>query len=133
MTGDPDPQSKKSGKSPRRHWRATEPFFDLRLSHLIQSFLAFALLTVAGVQAFIYFNQAGIMKGQLDEMRASSAQTARASRPYLMFEPIAMTFHPTPEQFGLPSVPTGQRQFLALFKFTNYGATPAIIYREATR
>jgi hypothetical protein len=78
-----------------------------------------------------FFNdQVAIMRGQLDEMRASSAQTARASRPYLLFEPIAMTFQPTPEQFGFLSVPTG-RQFLALFKFTNYGATPAIVYREA--
>jgi hypothetical protein len=84
MTGDPDPQSKKSGKPPRRRWQATEPFFDLGLSHWIQSFLAFALLTVAGLQAFIYFNQAGIMKGQLDEMRIARRPTVYFQSPQFL-------------------------------------------------
>jgi len=70
------------------------------------------------------------MRAQLDEMRSAAVQTARASRPYLLFESVAMTFNPTAEQMGLPGVPV-QRQFLALFKFTNYGATPAIIEKES--
>jgi hypothetical protein len=70
-----------------------------------------------------------VMQGQLVELQNSSAQTARASRPYLLFEPITMTFAPTPEQFGFPTVPPA-RSFVAIFKFTNYGATPAIISSE---
>src|SRR3954454_5494867 len=75
MPSDPDTQGHKQQKPPRRQWRASEPFFDMRLSHWTQALLAFALLVVAGVQASIYFSQAGIMNDQLAEMRSSSAQT----------------------------------------------------------
>jgi hypothetical protein len=88
-----------------------------------------ALVAVGVVTGVIFWRQLNVMQGQLDELRAGSAQTARASRPYLLFEPIAMTFAPTPEQFGSPAVPPA-RSFVAIFKFTNYGATPAMISSE---
>jgi len=50
------------------NWKAAPRFFDMRFSHWIQALLAAALLVVAGTQAWIYFNQANIMRGQLNEM-----------------------------------------------------------------
>jgi hypothetical protein len=69
MTSDPEPKPEKASKPPRRYWKATEPFIDIRLSHWVQSFLALSLLAVAIVQARVYFTQAGIMRRQLNEMQ----------------------------------------------------------------
>ena len=75
MSGEQESQRKKPNKPPSPDWKATKPFFDMRLSHWIQGFLALALLSVAIVQAAIYFTQAGIMRDQLTEMRGASRQT----------------------------------------------------------
>lgn len=78
VMSDPAPQREKSSKPPRRYWNAVEPFFDLRLSHWVQGFLALALLAVAAVQAAIYFTQAGIMRDQLTEMQNAGGDTKKA-------------------------------------------------------
>lgn len=99
------------------------------------------LAAAVGISAIIYGTrdaneQRGIMQGQLNQMKSAAAQTARASRPYLLFEPVTMTFTPTAEQLAGFSIP-GQvmplmpgRHFVAIFKFTNYGTTPALIFNE---
>ena len=91
------------------------------------------VVVAASAAAFLLWQQ-HTMQGQLDQMKAASTQTARASRPYLLFEPVTMTFTPTAEQLAGFSIP-GQvmplmpgRHFVAIFKFTNYGATPALIF-----
>lgn len=100
-----------------------------------------ALVLVSIITAFIFWKQLSVMQGQLNQMKSASAQTARATRPYLLFEPVTITFSPTPEQFsGIQAAPgmpvqnlftNGTRPFLALYKFTNYGTTPAIVFKEA--
>jgi hypothetical protein len=64
MAPDPETQGKKTTKPPRSQWSAA-PFWDLRASHYAQAFLAICLLVVAGLQWFVYRQQAGIMERAL--------------------------------------------------------------------
>jgi len=70
MIPNPNAETEKSRKPPKRYWQATEPFVDLKLSHLVQIVLTAALIGVAGTQAWVYFRQANIMRGQLYQMQA---------------------------------------------------------------
>jgi hypothetical protein len=75
--GGEQPQSHKSDKPPRSKWRASESFFDLKLSHWIAILLTAALVYVGTSQLLVYRRQAKIMgtqaniaTDQLSEMRA---------------------------------------------------------------
>jgi hypothetical protein len=70
MIRNPNTQTKKSDKPPKRYWKATESFIDLKFSHYVQIVLTVALLGVAATQAWVYFKQAKIMRGQLNQMQA---------------------------------------------------------------
>ncbi len=74
--GGQQPQNHKAAKPPRNKWRASESFFDLKLSHWIEILLTAALVYVGTSQLLVYRRQAKIMgtqaiisKGQLDEMQ----------------------------------------------------------------
>jgi hypothetical protein len=75
--GGEQPQNHKSDKPPRSKWRASESFFDLKLSHWIAILLTAALVYVGTSQLLVYRRQAKIMgtqaniaTDQLSEMRA---------------------------------------------------------------
>jgi hypothetical protein len=92
-------------------------------------------VVVAAAAALFLLAQQHTMQGQLDEMQANSTQIARASRPYLLFEPVTVTFSPTiPQLSGTDAFPNNAppipgRPFVFIFKFINYGATPAIAFK----
>ncbi len=58
---DHEPPAPRYTKPPRRYWKATEPFCDLKLSHWVTIGLTVALVVV-------YLLQANIMRWQLGEM-----------------------------------------------------------------
>jgi hypothetical protein len=79
-------------KPPKRHWHAAEPFFDLKLSHWVEIFLTLGLVFVGVCQLVVYAHQAGVMRGQLDEMKSQRLLTIAQLRANLRRErPI---FHP---------------------------------------
>jgi hypothetical protein len=51
---------------PKKDWRASEGFVDLKLSHWIQILLTLALVSVGLAQVFVYLRQAHIMRAQTD-------------------------------------------------------------------
>lgn len=69
----PEPSDDTNTKPPRRHWKATEPFWDFRASHWVEVALTAALLGVGLSQLYVYWRQAGIMKTQANtaELMAS--------------------------------------------------------------
>ncbi len=79
MAGNPNPNSPKAQKPPRRHWKASEPFFDLKFSHWIEIFLTAALIGVAWFQVRIYTQQAEIMSTQATIMDDTLKQTRIAT------------------------------------------------------
>jgi hypothetical protein len=79
MASDPKSESQEPQKPPRRYWNASEPFFDLKLSHWVQILLTVLLIGVAWSQARIYMRQAKIMRTQSVIMDDTLKQTTIAT------------------------------------------------------
>jgi hypothetical protein len=88
MAGDPDPQGKKAKKPPRRYWKATEPFCDLKFSHLIEIFLTLSLVGVGASQVLVYLRQAGIMDKQAEISDAANKLTSSIQRAFIVVDEL---------------------------------------------
>ena len=78
---------------PRRHWKAAEPFIDLRLSHWVEIILTAALIFVGVSQLLVYRRQADIMDKQAEISAKLLTETAierdlntSSLRPWLDFK-----------------------------------------------
>jgi hypothetical protein len=70
-------------KPPKRFWNASEPFFDLRLSHWIEVLLTVALIGVGVGQIMIYLHQAIIMDTQANIASRQLSLSESIERPWI--------------------------------------------------
>ena len=74
------PNDQPNNKPPRRHWKATEPFIDLKASHWVEILLTIALIGVGLSQIYVYWRQAGIMKTQAEIAARQNEITVQSAR-----------------------------------------------------
>ena len=79
----PQPPTHPNSKPPKRHWNATEPFFDMRASHWVEVVLTFTLLLVGASQLFVYHRQASIMETQASIATTQLAFQEGVSRAWI--------------------------------------------------
>jgi len=75
-------------KPPRRHWKAMEPFFDLKFSHWIEIFLTIGLVGIGIGQIVIYARQAGIMQTQANIAADANKQNATVNAAFVYAKTI---------------------------------------------
>lgn len=88
------PSDQQHDKPPRRHWKATEPFFDLKLSHWIGIILTAALVGVGVGQIIIYAREARIMQTQDDIAAKQTEIAAAANRAVVNLHSIGLNSRP---------------------------------------
>jgi hypothetical protein len=92
---DSQPSEQQKAKPPRRHWKATESFFDLKLSHWVEIALTAALVGIGIGQLVIYSRQANIMDTQANIANDQNKITASIQRSF-----ITVSSFETPVRFG---------------------------------
>jgi hypothetical protein len=119
MIINPNSSDQKDGKPPKRYWKATEPFCDLKLSHWVEIFLTLALVFVGVSQLIVYNRQASIMdeqtkisSRQLDAMEIEKRPWIRAN---VELKELRFT-----EWAGDKFINT-----ILVFDLKNYGESPA--------
>jgi hypothetical protein len=103
-------ENKSTRPPPRRHWKATEPFFDLKFSHWIEIALTITLVGFSCLQYTIYRRQAGIMEQQTKISEADH-------RPWVSANPITLVGNLAHDDSGL--------QMTMQFNLKNTGHSPA--------
>jgi hypothetical protein len=99
-----------NNKPPRRYWKATESFFNLKFSHVAELFFAAALFAIGVLQVTVYYRQAGIMEQQTVISQAEH-------RPWISANPITLIGDLTHDDAGLRMTMT--------FDLKNSGHSPS--------
>ena len=95
VISDPQPSEQQSAEPPRRHCKATESFFDLKLSHWVEIGLTAALVGIGVGQLIIYSRQANIMATLANLADDQNKLTASIQRAF-----ITVSSFETPVRFG---------------------------------
>jgi hypothetical protein len=112
------PSDQEGGEPPRRHWKAAEPFFDLKFSHWIEILLTVGLVGIGLGQIVIYSRQAAIMDKQVTIADTQNKITIESARAFLVIKDISYVH-------GEPSAVEGGRDFTLTIR--NVGKHVAIV------
>jgi hypothetical protein len=115
--GEKQPQNHKVAKPPRRKWRASQSFFDLKLSHLIGILLTADLVYVGTFQLLVYRRQVKIMGAQANIANNQLEETRAEQRPWVYAD-----ITPAKQIFWNQS---GGLTFVIRFTLHNTGHLPA--------
>ncbi|QBR71584.1 hypothetical protein CU048_10170 [Beijerinckiaceae bacterium] len=112
----PEPSDQGNNKLPKCYWKATESFYDLKLSHWVEMALTIALLFVGIAQFTVYKRQASIMDEQTKISARQLTMVEAEQRPW-----ISLDMQPE----GPLTRDSNGWNFIVKYTINNVGKSPA--------